>query len=312
VPLVLLDQNRDFQDDLSNLGTDFRKLAWTGIVFVDTIQKLLRETRPYETRSGETDRVYKEYLGRCEEVLEAKGDLVALAREARAAFEEIPVDRSRPRPRIGIVGEVFVRCNAFTNNFMVRKIEALGGEAVLPPFEEWVNYIGWGRKTDAKIQGNWMKLTVEKITDFVQGREKRRILEPFRGSVRHFFDEPPSDKVIDLGRPYLDPAVRGEPILSMGRCMEYVHDGCDGVVNLHPFNCMPGTIVNALLTKYQKDHDMPVLKVAYDGLEQSTEMMRLEAFMHQCRERLQTRLARTSAETTRGPGGALAAARSEG
>ena len=309
VPLVLLDQDKDYQGDIKDLGTDFRKLAWSGIVFVDTLQKMTRETRPYEANPGECDELYEHFLRRCEEVIEGRGNLPALAREARAAFEAVRVDRSRPRPRIGLVGEVFVRCNPFTNNFMVRKIEAHGGEAVLPPFEEWVNYIGWSRKEDARIAGNWKRLLVEKITDFVQGREKRRILREFQGAVRHFFNEPPSDDVIDLARPYLDPAIRGEPILSMGRCVEYVHDGCDGVMNLHPFNCMPGTIVNALLTKFQKDHDMPVLKVAYDGLEQATEMVRIEAFMHQCRERFEARMRRASGAGT-GAGGALAAARS--
>ncbi len=291
VPMVLLDQDKDFQEDIKDLGTDFRKLAWSGIVFVDSIQKMLRETRPYETEAGATDRVYEKYLRACEEVVETRGDLPALAREARAAFEAVPVDRSRPRPRIGIVGEVFVRCNQFTNNFIVRKIETLGGEAVLPPFEEWVNYIAWSRRADAKTDGHWGRLVIEKITDYVQGREKMKVLKEFDGAVRHFFNEPPSDDVIDLALPYLDPAVRGEPILSMGRCMEYVHDHCDGIVNLHPFNCMPGTIVNALLVKFSKDWDMPVLKVAYDGLEQATEMVRIEAFMHQCRERFESRAA---------------------
>jgi len=244
-------------------------------------------------------------------VVEARGDLPALAREARTAFEDVAVDRSRLKPRIGIVGEIFVRSNQFTNNFMVRKIEALGGEAVMPPFEEWVNYIGWSRKEDARAAGNWKRLLVEKITDFVQGREKQRVLRAFDGAVRHFFNEPPSDDVIDLARPYLHPDVRGEPILSLGRCMEYVHDECDGLVNVHPFNCMPGAIVNALLTKLQKDHDIPVLKAAYDGLEQATEMVRIEAFMHQCRERFEARLAGKTHGVGTGVGGALAAARSE-
>ncbi|HUU92060.1 MAG TPA: acyl-CoA dehydratase activase [Phycisphaerae bacterium] len=310
VPLVLLDQDKDFQGDVKNLGTDFRKLAWIGIVFVDTLQKMLRETRPYEVHKGECDQLYEKYLRKCEQVIEGRGDLVALALEARSTFEDIATDRSRPRPRIGIVGEVFVRSNQFTNNFMVRKIETLGGEAVMPPFEEWVNYIGWSRKEDAKIERNWKRLLVEKVTDLIQGREKRKVLRQFEGAVRHFFNEPPSDDVIALGKTYLDPAVRGEPILSMGRCVEYVHDGCDGVVNLHPFNCMPGTIVNALLTKFQKDHDMPVLKVAYDGLEQATEMVRIEAFMHQCRERFETRLRDAGNGAGVGPGGAIAAARS--
>jgi len=104
--------------------------------------------------------------------------------------------------------------------------------------------------------------------------------------------------------------VRGEPILSMGRCVEYVEAGCDGIVNLLPFNCMPGTIVNALLTKFQKDWDIPVLKVAYDGLQQATETVRIEAFMHQCRERFESRLRRGDGAGT-GIGGALAAARAD-
>jgi predicted nucleotide-binding protein (sugar kinase/HSP70/actin superfamily) len=309
VPMVLLDQDKDYQGDIKDLGADFRKLAWAGIVFVDTVQKVLRETRPYEVNQGECDQLYETCLRKCEQVVESRGDLPALAREARRAFDAVKVDRSRPRPKIGIVGEVFVRCNPFTNHFIARKIEEMGGEAILPPFEEWVNYIGWSRITDARIDGHWRRLLVEKITDFIQRREKYKILNEFRGAVRSFFDEPPSDHVIDLGRRYLDPAVRGEPILSMGRCLEYVEAGCDGVVNLLPFNCMPGTIVNALLTRFQKDWDMPVLKVAYDGLLSATEAIRIEAFMHQCRERFEARLKKTGAGATLGAGGALAAAR---
>jgi predicted nucleotide-binding protein (sugar kinase/HSP70/actin superfamily) len=96
----------------------------------------------------------------------------------------------------------------------------------------------------------------------------------------------------------------------MGRCMEYVEAGCDGVVNLHPFNCMPGTIVNALLTRFQKDWDMPVLKVAYDGLQQATETVRIEAYMHQCRERLEARMKKSGEGASGGAGGHAATAKS--
>jgi predicted nucleotide-binding protein (sugar kinase/HSP70/actin superfamily) len=310
VPMVLLDQDKDYQGDVQNLGADFRKLAWAGIVFVDTLQKMLREMRPYEVNKGETDQVYEKYLRRCEEVIQGRGDLGALAHEACAAMLAVKTDRSRPRPKIGLVGEVFVRCNQFTNHFMVRKIEEMGGEAVMPSFEEWVNYIGWSRITDARMDRQYKRLVIEMITDYIQRREKNRILDGFRGGVRQFFNEQTSDHVIDLARPYLDPAVRGEPILSMGRCVEYVEADCDGIVNLHPFNCMPGTIVNALLTKFQKDFDMPTLKVAYDGLMQSTESIRVEAFMYQCRERFEARLRKSGNGAAADRSAALAAMRS--
>jgi len=239
VPLVLLDQDKDFQGDVKNLGTDFRKLAWSGIVFVDTLQKMLRETRPYEANRGECNQLYEKYLRKCEQVVESHGDLAALAREARSTFEGIAADRSQRRPRIGIVGEVFVRSNQFTNNFMVRKIEALGGEAVVPPFEEWVNYIGWSRKTDAKIAGNWKRLLVEKITDFIQNREKHKILDEFDGAVRHFFDEPPSDDVIELALPYVLCRRRRLRVVSEPRPLvagTYHDETCHGRPRLHPRN----------------------------------------------------------------------------
>jgi len=64
------------------------------------------------------------------------------------------------------------------------------------------------------------------------------------------------------------------------------------------------------MAKFQKDWDMPALKVAYDGLAQSTEMVRIEAFMHQCRERLEIRLKKSGSGAGTGAGGAIAAARS--
>ncbi|MCK5595942.1 MAG: CoA activase, partial [Candidatus Eisenbacteria sp.] len=282
VPMVLLDQTQEYYKDAEKLGTDFRRLAWRGVVFVDTLQKMLREIRPYEVVKGGTDEVYLRYLHKCAEVTEERGDLAPLAREARRAFEAIEVDRSQPRPLIGIVGEIFVRSNEFVNNFIVRKIESFGGETIMPPFEEWINYIGWSRKREARKQSNWKLMATEKITEMVQRYEKRKVLREFQGAIRGSLEEPRSEEVIRLARDYLDPSVRGgETVLSLGRSMEYVHANCDGIVNLHPFNCMPGSIVNAILTRLQKDHDIPVLKVAYDGQEQSNELIRIEAFVHQ-------------------------------
>ena len=304
VPIITFDQDVGYVQDARLFGPNFQRTAFAGIVFVDTMQKLLRETRPYEAAPGETDRVYQEWLHKLCRHLEQGGMPHDLSLPVRRAFEAIATDRSGPRPLIGVVGEVFVRSNEFTNNFLVRKIEQLGGEACLPPFEEWLNYIAWSRQEDSKIKGSFKRMIEEWLVGFVQKREKNRVMRPFAGSVRRLFYEAPSSEVIALGRQYLHEALRGEPILSMGRSVEYAHGRFDGVVNLHPFNCMPGTIVNALLTKFQADFDMPVLKVAYDGQQQSTEMIRLEAFMHQCRQKAD---ARRAAEAAERPTGAEAA-----
>ena len=77
----------------------------------------------------------------------------------------------------------------------------------------------------------------------------------------------------------------------MGKVVEYVEHGYDGIVNVIPFHCMPGTVVNGVLERFQKDYyGIPCLKLSFDGQEQTNEETRLEAFMHQAYQRMEGRL----------------------
>jgi predicted CoA-substrate-specific enzyme activase len=284
VPIVELDQasTEGYHGDLGTLGRNFRRLAWSGIVLTDLLQKLTRHTRPYETDTGASDALYQHFLARIEDAVSRGEDLLPVAREAVAAFSAIPVDRSTPKPRIGLVGEIYVRCNPYCNNFVVRKLEALGAEVALPALEEWIDYIAHERKMDSWRSRNIGGYLKEVATDFFQERTVRRITRPFEDALREFVYETNTSEIIELAQPYLDFAVRGEAVLSMGRAVEYAHKGFDGVVNVIPFNCMPGTIVEALLERYRKFHpEIPILKMAYDGLTHVGEDTRIEAFVYQ-------------------------------
>jgi len=287
VPMVELDQSSSagFHSDAHSLGTRFRKLAWSGCVLVDLLHKITRQTRPYERNRGDCDALHAYFLERATQAVEGGKDLVPLAREVVAAFAAVPADWHQRKPRIGIVGEIYVRCNPFCNHGIARALEALGAEVCLPAFEEWLDYITYERKLDSRENRNIRGYIKELVTEFVQEREVRRLSKPFRGALRDFLYEADTLDVIELASPYLDAAIRGEAILSIGRCVEYAHHGLDGIVNVIPFNCMPGTIVDALLERYRKFHpDMPILKMAYDGLTHVGEDTRLEAFAYQARQ----------------------------
>jgi predicted nucleotide-binding protein (sugar kinase/HSP70/actin superfamily) len=76
----------------------------------------------------------------------------------------------------------------------------------------------------------------------------------------------------------------------MGRAVEYIESDCDGIINIIPFHCMPGTTVNAVLEKLQKEHhEIPLLKLTFDGQEETNEETRLEAFMHQAYQKMESR-----------------------
>ena len=75
--------------------------------------------------------------------------------------------------------------------------------------------------------------------------------------------------------------------------MEYIEADYDGIVNIIPFHCMPGTAVNAVLEKLQREHnDIPLLKLTFDGQEETNEETRLEAFLHQAYQRMESRLSK--------------------
>ena len=175
-----------------------------------------------------------------------------------------------------------MRCHHFANENTVRKIEELGGEAVLPPFEEWLNYIAWERR-DESIRGRrWGVFFKEMIARQVQRHDKARILKLFRGHLRGRLAERPTREILDRASPYIHESMRGEACLSMGRAVEYAEEDFAGVVNIAPFGCLPSTIVASLTRKFRQHHQsIPWLDMYFDGTRQTGTQTRLEAFMAQ-------------------------------
>ncbi|MCX8044672.1 MAG: acyl-CoA dehydratase activase [Desulfobacterota bacterium] len=282
VPLITLDQTVGFARDLRQLGSRFRRLGWRVILVVDYFKKLLLHIRPYEKTAGDSDSVYEACLERLEQHVERFGEIGDCCEDARRRFASIAVDRSVHRPLIGVVGEIYVRSHAFSNDWIVRRIEALGGEVLMPPLQEWVAYTDWERAKDLRRAGTLQDRIKERVSRWVQHRDAVSIRNCFDGCIGHFLDEAPPEALMRLSAPYLSEHVRGEANLSIGRAVEYISHGCHGIVNLMPFGCMPGTIVNALLCRFSREHpNVPILKMAYDGTRQSGDEVRIETFMHQ-------------------------------
>ncbi|MEK7309804.1 MAG: acyl-CoA dehydratase activase, partial [Planctomycetota bacterium] len=284
VPIITFDQTADFHKDMAVLGSaKFKKNIWRGLVLLDLLQKLSRETRPYETTKGETNRVYAETFKNLQKFIESapnkKSNIEDFTKDAVKRFDEIKTDYSEPKPKIGIIGEIYVRSNPFTNNYAVAKLEELGAEVALPPFEEWLDYIDYIREEDYLLENDYLNYIKQKITLVFQEREANKIRKHFHGKIRNFHYESSTAVVIKHGSVYIDPALRGEAVLSLGRAEEYAHAGFNGIINIIPFGCMPGNIVTALLKRFKDEYNIPVLTMTVDGIKNPGEEMRLEAFV---------------------------------
>ncbi|MFN2133289.1 MAG: hypothetical protein ACK2VD_22375 [Anaerolineae bacterium] len=267
-------------------GLRLRRLAWQGIVGIDLLLKLCHEVRPYERVPGETDRVYHVCQRRLLGAIEGGGGREATDAMAWAGeqFAAINVDRSQPRPWIGIVGEIYLRANPFTNQQIVRQVEALGGQAWVAPMMEWFYFSLWGtqaRARQARDMSGWGKAV---LTEWVQRYDEARLLRPVRHLLTHAHEAPVS-QLMDHIRPYYHPALGTEAALSVGKAIDFAQHGLCGVLNILPFTCMPGIIVTGLAEAVRADHGrIPWLDVIYDAQGGTNIQTRLEAFMHQARQ----------------------------
>jgi len=274
----------DSKDSYTTLGTSFRRHAWKGVVAVDLLEKLCRESRPYEANSGEADRVYREALtGVCRAISRGQGPEAALM-AAREAFLLIPKGTGGQKPIVGVVGEIFLRAHRFSNNHLVRRIEQLGAEVRVAPIMEWIFYTNAICKRDLRRQGRWTELLLMWLQDGVQKRDEHRLSSIFEGVLRNL-REPSTEDLLRWASPYLDPSFEGEAILSVGKSIDFAQRGLSGLIAVMPFTCMPGTIVTAISKRLREDlRQIPFLSLAYDGLDEAHSQTRLEAFMYQVRE----------------------------
>jgi predicted nucleotide-binding protein (sugar kinase/HSP70/actin superfamily) len=83
-----------------------------------------------------------------------------------------------------------------------------------------------------------------------------------------------------LSAPYWRYCVGGEDQNSVGHLLAAAREGFDGVIHVHPFGCMPGTVVQPTMAKAARDTGIAYLAFSLDEHSSETGVVtRLEAFV---------------------------------
>jgi len=241
-----------------------RRYLWDCLIAGDLLMKGVCTVRPYEKKRGETDARAREALQELELAIERRSDCIAAARRALAVLDGVSITRDK-KPLVGIVGEIYVRCNPFCNGNLVRSIESFGGEAWLAPVSEWILYTSWMERYFSKIHGRGF---LERAVTGLKTKYMFRRMERFEREIAPALAdrmEPHVERVIHEGARYLPLVFEGEAILTLGRAVRFLREGAAMVVNAAPFGCMPGNLTNALFQRIQRELGKPVLSLFYDG-----------------------------------------------
>lgn len=261
---------------LGDLAKPFVRTGWRALLCADLLEKLLLLYRPYESRRGSSEEVYEESLTDLCVTLESTpvepGVQLQSLRDAlvrsRGRFRSLGPHPARTQPLIGIVGEIFCRLNTFSNENLVRSLEAYGAEAWLSDIVEWIWYTNSehfrklelaGRKWSVEAFGAWVRTRVQKHDEHV-------LVEPFEEDFRSR-EEPDISEILECARPYLPrEGAFGEMVLNVGKVVYLAKKGAAGIIDISPFTCMNGIVCEAIYPRISRDlGGLPIRNFYFDG-----------------------------------------------
>jgi predicted CoA-substrate-specific enzyme activase len=288
-------------DELSGLfGLRFTALLLQGWMAAEVLQRLRLHIRPYERKPGECDRVFESGIKDiAKAMVQPNGrpswqnrNLFSALRRAAKALEDVPVDRSKQRPTIGIVGEFYTVLNSWANQDLIRTLEGLGAEVRIHGLTVTNCFTLFSQHYHARNRLKESRLNAA-LYYFLRNRW---LMSLVNSTERCLPDELRAFGNLDV-RTILDEAAPFiyydiDPILATftARVRQFAASGISGICNLFVLNCMIGNVTVSIFKTALRDHkNLPLLHAVYDGQKETNMLTRIEAFMHQAnlyRERL--------------------------
>lgn len=251
-------------DSYDGLSMKARRLFWWGLVLGDVLFKMRCRVLPYEKEAGKTEETYRRWTRRLADAMERAEKLEPVVDAMKRDFLAIPTT-DRQKPLVGIVGEIYVRNNSFTNQEVVRRIERAGGEAWLAPISEWILYTA---TMESWFKGHRSAGLLEKVGMLAKNRFLTHDETYWTQRVSPLLDdrmEPSVASTLREGEAYFPLDFEGETILTVGRAIEFMKGGASLVVNCAPFGCMPGSMTSGVFQEVEEKYGVPVANLFYDG-----------------------------------------------
>jgi len=255
-----------WDDGAGNFGLDMKasRRMYNAIQAGDVLYKARCRIRPYADDINEFDEIMKRLLDEAGSVIERGGNLQKCLKDT--AFELNRIKRTeRKIPLVGIVGEIYVRSNIFTNGSLVTTIEDAGGEAWLATMSEWFQYLTFMDKSLTKIRGETIGTRLKKRLKSAYMMRQERVLTSCMSTVTADRVEPTIASTVGAGERIFPRQFDGESILTVGRAIEFAENGADLIINCAPFGCMPGTLTSGIFQKLERGLGVPIVSLFFDG-----------------------------------------------
>ncbi|MDR0404152.1 MAG: acyl-CoA dehydratase activase-related protein, partial [Treponema sp.] len=264
----------------TELGSSFAKEMWKGLVLSDylkDIQTALKATARDPVKAlADYEKSWRRLMHTVEKnPKKIWDDLARVARDVK----KIPLKRGLVDcPRVLIVGEIYVRRDDFAVGELTDLMSERGIVVKVSGIAEWIHYLDFvreyalnkliklrkpGRRIFSKPWRDLKKLCLEEWWKHSVEKKVIAILEP-TGLV----PETPHDmrEIMRYTQEhFVNLELNSEIAVSSGSAAAAMAHGYSGIVNISPFACLIGRVIEGLFTPWARERNYPTLSVEVDG-----------------------------------------------
>jgi len=181
-------------------------------------------------------------------------------------------------PKVIIVGEIYVRRDDFAVGELTDLMSERGIVVKVAGISEWIHYLDYMREYE------WNKLLK------LRGRGRRVLSEPWRAlkkiAIEKWWKHSVEKKVLSILEPtglipetphdmqlimkytqenFANLELSSEISVSTGSAAAAMEAGYSGVINIGPFACLIGRVIEGIYTPWARERNYPALSVEVDG-----------------------------------------------
>jgi predicted nucleotide-binding protein (sugar kinase/HSP70/actin superfamily) len=229
-----------------------------GYIVAGTLYKLAARIRPYERIAGDTETALQESEGLVCAAIRSGSELRTPLARAVGLFRAVARDESAGRkPRIALLGDLYVKYNAVVNERIQSLVEELGGELIVSSMTEYPAHL-----LDIGVRRYGEDPRSSRILKTIEQRYEK-LAEDLIGDQL----EPDFAECVKLMEEYgISHYISGETSINVGKALWYcAHGKVEAIVHVNPLFCCPGVVTASLFRRVQKDFGIPIVDIFYDG-----------------------------------------------
>ncbi|HOW23044.1 MAG TPA: acyl-CoA dehydratase activase-related protein [Sedimentibacter sp.] len=234
----------------------FRRLVMA-IVIGDTLMRTTYRTRPYEKIKGSINALYEKWVEKAHDIIEKANikEYINLIQNIVKDFDNVELDETIKKPKVGVVGEILVKFHPNANNDVFSLLEEEGAEVVVPDLLDFFSYTAYNGviKYDELLFGSKASKFINNIAVKIIDFYKKPSLEAFKNSNR-FLTPVNIKELANKAKNFLSLANQsGEGWFLTGEMIELLESGINNILCLQPFACLPNHITGKGMIKKLKE-----------------------------------------------------------